>query len=392
MSATRPVVRLASIDCLRGAASLAVVLFHNADWGQRAAQAPAVLRAIYGALSFGDLGVPLFFVISGFCIHLRTAVDAPGGALSFGQFWRRRLQRLYPPYFVALCGSMLLVLAAYLIGSDAAILTLYADPKPRAMAVDFVVHATMLHGLIPGYDALGGNPAYWTLAREEYFYLLYAPLLFVRRKVGMLVALAGVLALGLATHFVALGVNDRPLQILLVGSAFVLWIQWTLGMAAAEAHARGLRLPAPVQHPAFVLLWAALAVAAHDRVPVATPVLWGLAFFTMLNAAVARERAGAWPATRLTRWLAYVGIFSYSLYLVHIPVRVVMRQVLARVPLIGDPWVYALSGALVVAVSYQVGKLFFLLVERRFLAGRHGFVWRPRWTPERDLPATHPTH
>ena len=96
--------RLASVDALRGAAALAVVLFHtNAIPG-------VDRRLLFGdafdaSVFFGKFGVWLFFVISGFCIHLqwvRSAVDPSIRPAGFVEFWKRRIRRLYPPYLVTL--------------------------------------------------------------------------------------------------------------------------------------------------------------------------------------------------------------------------------------------------------------------------------------------------
>src|SRR6185436_9708080 len=96
--------RLVSIDALRGVAALGVVLYHtNAI--------PGVDRrlwfgdAVDAAMLFGKYGVWLFFVISGFCIHLqwvRSRVDANVQPLGFVDFWKRRIRRLYPPYLATL--------------------------------------------------------------------------------------------------------------------------------------------------------------------------------------------------------------------------------------------------------------------------------------------------
>ena len=92
--------RLISIDALRGVAAIGVVLYHtNAIPG-------VDRRLLFGdafdaAMLFGKYGVWLFFVISGFCIHLqwvRAQVDASVKPLGFTAFWKRRIRRLYPPY------------------------------------------------------------------------------------------------------------------------------------------------------------------------------------------------------------------------------------------------------------------------------------------------------
>ena len=179
--------RLVSVDALRGVAALAVVAHHVKTDAFDLPSQPIWLRGLGFLMEFGNLGVPLFFVISGFCIHLqRLRQISQGNVSGFRAFWKRRLYRLYPPYFVALCGSMALVYVGYLLGRDAHLVTDYPEPRLAWMAGDFVAHASMLHGLIPIFDTKGGNPAFWTLAREEYLYLLYFPLLFAARVGGLL--------------------------------------------------------------------------------------------------------------------------------------------------------------------------------------------------------------
>ena len=100
--------RLASIDALRGIAALGVVLYHAVS--QTASSVPNNLfqypvRLIQFVSSLGYIGVFLFFVISGFCIHLQWAKARAAGQpqqIKFVEFWRRRLRRLYPPYLITL--------------------------------------------------------------------------------------------------------------------------------------------------------------------------------------------------------------------------------------------------------------------------------------------------
>ena len=106
--------RLQSIDALRGMAALGVVLYHAVSRTQNAVphnffQWPVKLMQFLS--SFGYIGVFLFFVISGFCIHLQWAKSRAGGKekpIQFGSFWRRRIRRLYPPYLMAFALFMLM--------------------------------------------------------------------------------------------------------------------------------------------------------------------------------------------------------------------------------------------------------------------------------------------
>src|SRR6476620_2186971 len=100
--------RLRGIDALRGAAALGVVFYHAVDQSQKVVpnnlfQYP--IRFVQFTSSFGYIGVFLFFVISGFCIHLQWARAKAAGTepdSRFGAFWKRRIRRLYPPYIITL--------------------------------------------------------------------------------------------------------------------------------------------------------------------------------------------------------------------------------------------------------------------------------------------------
>ena len=106
--------RLQSIDALRGLAALGVVLYHAVM--QTATAVPNNLfrwpvKLLQFISSFGYIGVFLFFVISGFCIHLQWAksrATQQPQAIKFGSFWRRRIRRLYPPYLIAFALFMLM--------------------------------------------------------------------------------------------------------------------------------------------------------------------------------------------------------------------------------------------------------------------------------------------
>src|SRR5215212_7786574 len=90
--------RLRGIDALRGIAALGVVLYHAVEQGQKFLphnflQYP--IRAVQFASSFAYIGVFLFFVISGFCIHLqwaRTKAASSEPEIRFNSFWKRRIR------------------------------------------------------------------------------------------------------------------------------------------------------------------------------------------------------------------------------------------------------------------------------------------------------------
>ena len=373
MSTGAPIVRLRSIDCLRGVAALAVAFGH------------AVVAAPYGAIAgawFEQLcshimwiavtGVSLFFVISGFCIHLGQARHEGLATFQFGAFWRRRLWRLYPTYFVALCGSIGLLLLMSATGTGTELLARYPEPRGSWIAADFGMHALMLHGLHPFFDQAAANPPFWTLAREEYLYLMYPLLLVVRRRLPWYGLAALLAALTIAIHQIAPLVIASPGWVaLLMSSAPALWIQWQLGVVAADAYRGAISLPAFWRQARWVPGWILLGYL----MPFSS--IWlGLAFFTALNACVRLELEGRWPATGAVDVLRRVGLWSYSLYLVHHPVQTVALAMTLRVlPEVGVAGFLG-RAVLLTLISCAAGRLLFAVVERHFVSvpGPSGFA------------------
>src|SRR2546423_9137685 len=179
--------RLISIDALRGAAALAVVFFHATHQARfiGTAGTPRWLGWLVATpISFGYVGVYLFFVISGFCIHLRWAKARAAGrhpSIDFFAFWRRRIRRLYPPYLIAMC-FYLMVLA--IMGSL---------QLTRFFWLDLGSHLLMLHNF-NNKTAYGINGVFWTLAIEEQLYLAYFLLIALRVRLGWVWTLSVCLA------------------------------------------------------------------------------------------------------------------------------------------------------------------------------------------------------
>ena len=379
--------RLQSIDVLRGCAALAVVADHAFKHGGYASIVEPWFLGLRAVVNHGVLGVPLFFVISGFCIHLpwaRRAATGQVARVNAREFWLRRLHRLYPPYFVMLCVSIMAVIVAAAIGLPIATVDRYPEPRNTWIAADFFLHATMLHGLSPTFDQMAGNPPFWTLAREEYLYLMYFAVLTWRGRRGMLFALATVLVIGIAVPWIAgMFIPSLPLApkwqdrlwhpVNVETSAVSLWIQWCLGMAAVEGCYGVIRLPRWSRHIAMAALWAAAAlIAERQDWAWLTPVLWGLTFFTVINRLVEVERSGRWPSAVPVRWLRQVGLVSYSIYLVHSPLIGLLNQaerfMLGRSSaLLRLPAYQVATWVLFIALAVLAGAIFFQLVERRFV-------------------------
>ncbi len=133
--------------------------------------------------SGGFVGVDVFFVISGFLIT-RLIVDEINktGAVSFANFYLRRVRRLFPALLFIL---VLTLLAATIIFSPADLQNLGGSVFHAILSI-----SNIYFWQEAGYfdDAIKLNPLLhtWSLSVEEQFYLVWpAPVLFVASKWGM---------------------------------------------------------------------------------------------------------------------------------------------------------------------------------------------------------------
>jgi peptidoglycan/LPS O-acetylase OafA/YrhL len=156
------------LDVLRGMAILSVFFFHGLKWYlPLGALAGAHVRQIGQAVSFGWLGVNLFFVLSGFLIT-GILLDTRTQENYWSSFYIRRFLRIAPLYFVVLA---ILKFALNCTWAYVILCLLYL----ANFAVAFRIPG-------PGYGPL------WSLAVEEQFYLVW-PYLVRRLRLRTLAAL-----------------------------------------------------------------------------------------------------------------------------------------------------------------------------------------------------------
>jgi len=310
---------------LRGVAALGVVLYHTV--GPNAQFGPRVLRwlatPVLPAIRFGYVGVFLFFVISGFCIHLSRAKaqaeDQP--PVSFTSFWKRRFRRLYPPYLIALV--LYLGIAGF---------TTKFELTPFYVW-DVISHLFLIHNL-DSHTVYSINGVFWTLAIEEQLYLAYFLLLYLRKRWGWQRTLAVCLLARVFWFVASTAIRERyKIDIPISESAASHWFTWALGALSVEALFGLTKLPLWLYRGslAVAMLLASVGLTyllpiverfnspLHDFLWLFLHPLWGLGFFILVNRFVVAE--SRWRAVRvapaLIRLLAAIGLFSYSLYLTH---------------------------------------------------------------------------
>ena len=296
----------------------------------------------------GWSGVAVFFVVSGFCIHLSYS-QSPRP--DFIGFYIRRFFRLYPPYFLA-------ILAFGLFFPYSRLLFERWQDWVRLFAHLFLCHNLSV--------ALGGiSASYWTIPVEAHLYVLFPVLLLLVRRYSFAKALwiVGIIQFSLQVITALSFGLSRPPPFWISASPFYYWFSWSIGAALVDAYLKGRPLPFRGISPWLwvIAAFATSAFAAHE---------FTFAFFALATASLlARRLAGNAPDEQLGffgRFLRVTGIYSYSIYLIHQPLVVAITENYKRLfPAIEDSPGLMFSAALSSwLIIFPLGALIHYLVER----------------------------
>ncbi|MDF7820401.1 acyltransferase [Runella sp. MFBS21] len=301
------------IDILRGLASFGVVLFHSrvdlwVGW-QAIQQHPekfSVADKIVAWLSiptpFLGSTVMLFFVISGFCIHYPSALSS---TLPLRHYFIRRMARILPPYWAAVCVSLLSEWVCHIFFQQ--------ETSPgQTIGKTFL----MLQNYPPQPGQLISNPSLWSLPVEVELYIVYPFLFFLSHKIGIryslaLIAFISLVALGLSI-FVAPWMEADFLKY---------WIIWCAGVALAQL-VRTDQLPAwkvVYWGPMLLILGIALWMEMKKILLPVGHFVWATIYFFLLWFCLTRTAPRLLLPKVIYDSLVWLGKISYSLYLIHFP-------------------------------------------------------------------------
>jgi peptidoglycan/LPS O-acetylase OafA/YrhL len=302
--------------------------------GVRAVAISGVVAYHLGYLRGGWVGVDVFFVLSGYLItSLLLAEDRPPGNIV--SFWGRRARRLLPAVLV-----LLAALSVYAAAGGPGLVP--AQLRSPALATLFYVanwqQIAAGHSYFARYLSVSPLQQTWSLAIEEQYYLVWPPLVAVvalsarargiRQWRGILfgatvsLAVASAVWMGVVAHLdganrAYLGTDTRAWELLLGGAVAMLW------PPDRQSTRRGL--------------WSVLTAAGLAGLVVGASVAGGPPGWIWDGGLVAIAGCGALlivgalraPDGVVGRVLAlgpvrWIGLISYSLYLWHWPVIVLM--------------------------------------------------------------------
>lgn len=293
------------LDCARGVAIIGVLLCHTLSciygidsvpwrgWFRDFSNTP-FFTALLFPLSMGQAGVAIFFVISGFCIHLSFRQRGGG----WGQFFVRRLFRIWPAYVPAL----LLFVELNSIGDY------FGALKTSHDRAGLFSHLFLVHNYNREmFTAISGS--FWSLAVEAQLYVLYPVFLLLLSKLGWRVLLLLLAVVEIASTELGGLFGMLP---------FAYWFSWALGARLADAFVKNEPIPFPRLSPLWPL---ALAISLYFFRPLsyfwftAWAITAAIVFGRLLNS----QRMTGGLAGWMIKIFKSFGLWSYSLYLLHHP-------------------------------------------------------------------------
>lgn len=336
------------LDGMRAIAVIAIIIFHlNPKW-----------------LPGGFLGVDTFFIISGYLITTLLIKEYEADqSINLAHFWYKRIKRLLPPVLF-----MMFIVIQYIIFFDRALL--FQVKKDMYAALLYVSNWWYIFDGLDYFQSLEPRPLkhLWSLAIEEQFYLFFPFVLLMlfkifKKKSNIFVVFLIVSLISMAIMWMLYDPSksisriyfgtDTRLQTLLLGAMLALiWPAYKLKKNPPKIIVWVIEIIGLVG--AIFLVRSFFQFTEHSA-SVFQGGLYILGIFTLLFI-----MSSVHPDTLMSKFLSlpvltWIGRYSYSLYLWHYPIIVLMQSHFIQGQI---PWyVHVISIILTVimaVLSYQL--------------------------------------
>ncbi len=369
-----PSVHLKYLDGLRGLAALYVVIHHAylEACSDKSIQSisPAMAHAT-NWLKFGQIAVDIFIVLSGYCLMIPVAKNENGSLRGgFKQFMLRRARRLLPPYYAALFICLAVIAVVPVLKHPSGLFWDVSMPAFTASAIGS--HLLMIQNLNSHWVHAIDYPM-WSVATEWQIYFLFPLLLLpVWKKYGLSALVIGAFIIGLMPYF-----------ILKKGDGVCPWFigLFALGMAAANKNFSstyklkqnfvdwnkiGLLL--------ILIFWCGTEFAGnwllkhYYVMDTFVGVITAILIMNCTSHLTQLETVRRPVVLNLleNKWVVQLGVFSYSLYLIHAPILALLHAFIREFQLnfaAGLSVMIGLGAPMCIVLAY----IFHILFERRFM-------------------------
>jgi peptidoglycan/LPS O-acetylase OafA/YrhL len=354
------IARIASLDLVRGAAAFCVAIPHyfvlnSTDWPT--AEAVSVLS------------VEVFFILSGFVLAPQILFCSRDGRLvNLSIFLVRRWMRTILPFLVALAAISVLV--------------------DQLLTADFFRYAFYVQNAYGQHNIRDYFPIAWSLSIEEWFYVTFPVLIFICakafRRVDMQFALIVVVAFivgitALRTLLGDLQTWDAQVRRVTLFRIDSIGYGFLLYLLIQRLEARWSRTSAAYLCPMLAALLIGLSILGLYLTKSAIAPDGGgsrylfpfvAAAFAMSVIALSYLSNSFFDKPYLGRVCIYLGRISYSVYLFHIMLILLLRPMLQHLPLVVQLGIYVAVCAIFCSIFYQYFEKPILAARPKFKLGR----------------------
>ena len=326
-----------------------------------------------------QIGVEMFFVISGYCITA-SAESIRRTGRTVREFYCRRFMRIFPAFWCALIGSVLFCFAIDVMNPDSLKRAPWPIPMPWDLSFFQWVGSVTLTGTWSGF--LTGEPQLyfpiqeWTLCFEVQFYFVIGILMVLSRR-RFFQAMA-VITVAVATVNVLAVCFQFPIRGLVFDEH---WFMFAAGVGLYwDLHCATLRQAKVFRMMACsVLVGLAILAATTTVIGQGTPfsawrVVEAMGFAGLLWFLKKHDERIA--SLSFLNGFKSCGVICYSIYLTHLfPVKLLSQQ-FSYLGYRDDSTIVFVCIPLTLTMSIALGYVFYVLIERRFLTFRDDFACR----------------
>jgi len=344
------------LDGVRAIAALMVMFYHffspihaESRW----------LQMVTKYSVFGQTGVSLFFVLSGFLIT-RILLVTKTSPSYFKDFYARRALRIFPLYYLFLL--IFYFVAPFLLNTQ-----IVSFGK---QVYDWVY----LQNFAMTFNWPSNGPAwYWSLAVEEHFYLLWPCLVFFLSNKGIKWAIASLLVLALGCRvLLLLGGHEvfyftfTRLDEIVVGGLLAVWES----EGKLKNASRKFLYVLVITLVPTIIVWLKVTGKAIPAIQAIKFNLLGICYFCVVGFIIASKQSNSINRVLSKRFFSFTGKISYGLYVYHPLCFILIAALLPDLSLLPRLVVSIVSAYLVAYLSYHYFEARFIALKNRFAYDR----------------------
>ncbi|WP_316786298.1 acyltransferase [Pedobacter frigiditerrae] len=377
--------KLLFIDGLRALAAIYVVMHHaKLHYILDTTKLSPIQKLTLSGLSFGHYAVGLFIVISGYSLML-PAIKRGYVVPNVSDFYWRRVKRILPPYYISLLLSLLLIY--FFIGTQKTLTHWHMSIPVTFNTV--LAHLFLIHDLFLSH-VYKINHSLWSISVECRIYLFFPLIVFFWKRLGPVVTLVVTILFSAFLYIILTHFSNRYEDINLASGVNPYIVLFVLGMFAADMSFSDSRLSRFIDRlhlgtvmifliAVFVLFKKMLftlnvQLDLDDETAIADLIFGAVCFCLLVICGRPKyEKSFLRFFKQIFSWqpLVFLGMFAYSVYLVHAPILELISVYLIPLFNISSAY-YATLVLIILGTSIVVGLayLFFLAFEKPFLNKR----------------------